>query len=186
MLSPLDSFPAHPPCVSFTGLVIGPGFTLLDEEHTSHLGDEQRKLCGFVQLSTHISPEMPNKPPFKGYHHFQVFVIWPIHAKPWLLYYKNILNGADSPFQPNIFFSCSGKVAGFLDHGIMLDPPDFKEDRVFIVVPDSWKFHENANRPTRPVTSPLVTKQPGVDPHNRSMFMTPSKQTSSIASNCLC
>ena len=184
MFSPVDAFPMHSPIVSFTGLVIGSGLTLLLDEITSQLGEDQEKLCGFVQLTTYIAPENPNKTPFKGFHPFQVFIIWPIHMKPWSIYYQKMLDGGESPFQPGISFSCTGKVAGFLNHGIMVNPPHLKQDRVFIVVPDSWKFLSNASRPSRLFASPSLTKWVE-DPYDRSTFMTPSKQGSSFTSSCL-
>lgn len=173
MFNSLDSFPMHSPIVGFTGLVIGDGHALLNEA-SEQLGDDQLKLCGFVQLTTYITPEYPNQTPWKGFHPFQVFVIWPIHMKPWSLYYQKMMDRGNSPFWSGLFFSCTGKVAGFLDHRFMVNPPELEQDRVFIVVPDSWKFHNDANRPTS--TSPSITRQPAVDPYNRSAFMTPSKQ----------
>jgi hypothetical protein len=176
MLNSLDDFPKHSPIVSFTGLVLGDGHTLLNNA-AELLGDKQLKLCGFIQLTTYIAPERPTRTPWRGYHPFQVFIIWPIHLKPWSIYYEKIMDGENSPFRPNIFFTCTGKVAGFLDHGFMFNPPELEQDRVFIVVPDSWKFHNDASKPTS--TLPSTTKQsagPAMDPYDRTAFMTPSKQ----------
>jgi len=144
-------FPIVPPLVSFGGPIIGPGSTLLKDDPISGLRDIQRKCCGFVQLSTFISPGTPGKPPFKGFHPFQVFVIFPIHANPWTMLCKKMVDKPDTSFQPSTMFSCTGKVAGFLNHRNMVHPPLFPQDHVFIVVPDSWTFHD------RPARSSVAT-----------------------------
>jgi hypothetical protein len=44
----------------------------------------------------------------------------------------------DTQFQPNTLLTCTGKVVGFLDHRIMVHPPDLEQDYTFIVVLDTW------------------------------------------------
>ncbi|KAH7109967.1 hypothetical protein EDB81DRAFT_849270 [Dactylonectria macrodidyma] len=78
----IDHFPASPPIIAFTGPIISSGLTLLRKGSITGLDDIQLKCCGFVQLSTFITPRNPNKAPFKGFHPFQIFIIFPIHANP--------------------------------------------------------------------------------------------------------
>ncbi|XP_044716010.1 uncharacterized protein HRG_10184 [Hirsutella rhossiliensis] len=89
-LAPDGHFPSTPPVVSFHGVVAGSGLDLLQADL------------------------LPGLPPF------QVFVIFPIYANPWL-------------------------VAGLLDHGVMCVPPGSDRDYVFVVVPDSWTFHDRSS-----------------------------------------
>ncbi|KAM4061034.1 hypothetical protein HRG_012949 [Hirsutella rhossiliensis] len=98
----------------------------------------QLNCCGFVRLSTYVAPGMPNKLPFKGFHPFQVFVIFPIRANPWAIL---------------------SKVAGLLRHDVMLYPPGSDRDNVFIVVPDSWTFLDKAAAAVTPMTPLLSTPQ---------------------------
>ncbi|KJZ69030.1 hypothetical protein HIM_11573 [Hirsutella minnesotensis 3608] len=128
------------PIVSFTGPVIGSGRDLLRGNSAPALDDPQLTCCGFVQLSTFICPGMPGKTPFKGFHPFQVFVIFPIHANPWLSLCRKMTERRDSQFQPNSLFTCTGKIVGLLDHRIMTHAPGFEQDYVLIIVPDTWTF----------------------------------------------
>ncbi|KAG6979402.1 hypothetical protein FocnCong_v010454 [Fusarium oxysporum f. sp. conglutinans] len=82
-LSAADQFPLSSPIVSFTGPVVGPGHALLRKESVPTLDNVQLKCCGFVQLTTFLAPGNPDKTPFRGFHPFQVFVIFPIRANPW-------------------------------------------------------------------------------------------------------
>ena len=174
MFNMIDTFPITPPIVSFTGLVIGPGTTLLHEE--ACLGDTQLKCCGFIQLSSFLIPGNPSKPPFKGFHPFQVFIIFPIHANPWTVLYKKMMEKQETNFQPNTLFSCTGKVAGFLDHHIMVKSPLRTQDYVFIVVPDTWYIHDKPARDSISTPSSVTTptKQPSMNPSNQANFMSPS------------
>ncbi|KJZ68773.1 hypothetical protein HIM_11842 [Hirsutella minnesotensis 3608] len=115
------------PIVSFTGPVIGSGRDLLRGNSAPALDDPQLTCCGFVQLSTFICPGMPGKTPFKGFHPFQVFVIFPIHANPWTSLRKKMTERRDSQFQPDAFFTFTGKIAGLLDHQIMTHAPAFEQ-----------------------------------------------------------
>jgi len=162
--------------VSFTGPIVGSGCTLLHDESASGLGDAQRKCCGFIQPSTFIIPGNPNKTPFGGFHPFQVFVIFPIHANPWATLCKKMVDRQNSQFQTHTLFACTGKVAGFLDHRIMVHPPELAQDYIFIVVPDTWTFYDKAGLDS---VSPLPsahtpTKQSSTD--LRSRFISPSKR----------
>jgi hypothetical protein len=111
------------------------------------------------------------KTPFKGYHPFCVFVIFPVHVVPWSLLCKGMVDRKDSRFQPNTVFSCTGKVAGLLDHRLMTQPPLLPQDYVFIVVPDTWTFHEKTIR-----VSTTPEKQSSIDPFGKSRFLSPSKR----------
>ncbi|OCK91225.1 uncharacterized protein K441DRAFT_730330 [Cenococcum geophilum 1.58] len=176
-----DTFPIASPIVSFTGLVIGSGHTLLNDE--AGLEDIQLKCCAFIQLSTYLTPGNPSKTPFKGFHPFQVFIIFPIHLKPWLLLCKKLIDKRETHFQSNTLFFCTGKVAGFLNHRIMIHPPQLTQDKIFIIVPDTWDFFKKAGRDSIS-TSPLVTtpaKQPFTNPSGRAKFMSPSNRATQQA-----
>lgn len=129
-----------PPIVSFTGPIIGSGRTHLRKDILPNLSDVQLKCCGFVQLSSFIAPGDPSKPPYRGFHPFQAFLIFPIHANPWASLCKKMIERQDTQFQANALVTCTGKIAGLLHHKSMLHPPSLEQDYVFIVVPDSWTF----------------------------------------------
>ncbi|KAM4061628.1 hypothetical protein HRG_013257 [Hirsutella rhossiliensis] len=147
LFASMDSFPRIPPIVSFTGLIVGPGHSLLRQDLLPGLDATQLRCCGFLQLSTYITPGIPDKIPLRGFHPFQVFVIFPIRANPWAILCKKMAERRDSQFQTNISFTCTGKVAGLLDHRVMVHQPSSDRDYVFIVVPDSWTF---STRPPPP------------------------------------
>lgn len=150
------------PIVSFTGPVIGAGLDCLHENIASAFDDPQLKCCGFVQLSTFLCPGTPDKTPFRGFHPFQVFVMFPVHANPWTSLCKKMVERRDSQFQPGAPFTCTGKVAGLLAHGLMRQPPAFEQDYVFIVVPDTWTFLDKTafNHPLASKASPTTPKRP--------------------------
>ncbi|KJZ68636.1 hypothetical protein HIM_11975 [Hirsutella minnesotensis 3608] len=157
LFASMGSFPCVPPVVSFTGPVVGPGQSLLRQDLLPGLDATQLKCCGFILLSTYLAPGNPDKTPFKGFHPFQVFVIFPIHANPWTILCKKMAERRDSHFQANIHFTCTGKVAGLLDHRLMVHPPGFDRDYVFIVVPDSWTFLDKATTAATASALPLAT-----------------------------
>ncbi|KJZ70116.1 hypothetical protein HIM_10486 [Hirsutella minnesotensis 3608] len=136
------SFPAMSPVASFSGPVVGSGRSLLRRELVAGLGDDQLKCCGFVQLSTYIVPGNPAETPFGGFHPFQVFVMFPIHANPWTSLCAKMIESRQSRFQSHTLFVCTGKVVAFLDHRVMAHPPELDRDLVFIVVPDTWTFYD--------------------------------------------
>lgn len=176
MFSTTDCFPNISPIVAFTGIVLGSGLTLLRNDPGSSLSDRQQKCCGFVQLSTFVNPGNPSKPPFRGSHQFQVFVIFPIHVNPWMMRCKKMADRASPQFQANITISCTGRVAGLLSHDMMLHPPPLPQDYVFIVVPDSWSFQEYPGRSAASSSLPRTpsAKQSSSDP--RSNFLSPAKR----------
>jgi hypothetical protein len=151
----------------------------------SGLSETQRKCCGFVQLSTFITPGNSNKPPFRGFHQFQVFIIFPIHVNPWTLLCKKMVERQDTQFQPNAGFTCTGKVAGFLHHHTMVQPPQLKQDYVFIVVPNTWTFLDKMSRGFTSTSPPSasLTKQTSTPSSTRSKFLSPSKRTAEQASD---
>ncbi|KJZ68888.1 hypothetical protein HIM_11721 [Hirsutella minnesotensis 3608] len=157
LLASMDNFPCIPPVVSFTGPVVGPGQSLLRQDLLPGLDATQLKCCGFIQLSTYFTPGNPDKTPFKGFHPFQVFVIFPIHANPWTILCRKMAERRDSHFQASIHFTCTGKVAGLLDHRLMVQPPGSDRDYVFIVVPDSWTFLDKATTSAATSALPLAT-----------------------------
>jgi hypothetical protein len=177
----MDTFPIISPIVSFTGLVIGSGHTLLNDK--AGLEDTQLKCCAFIQLSTYLTPGNPSKTPFKGFHPFQVFVIFPIHLKPWSLLCKKLIDKRETHFQTNTSFFCTGKVAGFLDHRIMIHPPQLPQDKVFIIVPDTWDFFKKADRDSIYTSSSVATpaKQPFTNLSGRAKFVSPSNRATQQA-----
>ncbi|XP_044717891.1 uncharacterized protein HRG_08533 [Hirsutella rhossiliensis] len=102
-------FPSTPPVVSFYGVVAGSGLDLLHADLLPGLGSDQLRCCGLIQLSTYIAPGVPDKVPFKGYHPFQAFVIFPIYANPWLILCKKLAERSTSPFLPGTPFTCTGR-----------------------------------------------------------------------------
>ncbi|KAM4058161.1 hypothetical protein HRG_010900 [Hirsutella rhossiliensis] len=138
LFASMGDFPCIPPIVSFTGLVVGTGHSSLRRDLLPGLDAAQLNCCGFVRLSTYVAPGMPNKVPFKGFHPFQVFVIFPIRANPWAVLCK---------------------VAGLLRHDVMLYPPGSYRDNVFIVVPDSWTFLDKAAAAVTTMAPLLSTPQ---------------------------
>ncbi|OAL42603.1 hypothetical protein IQ07DRAFT_606584 [Pyrenochaeta sp. DS3sAY3a] len=98
MFNAIDSLPTVSPIVTFTGPIVGSGLVLLRDDPLSGLLDTQRKCCGFVQLSTFITPGNPTKPPFRGSHQFQVFVIFPIHVNPWMTRCKKMAERQNTQF----------------------------------------------------------------------------------------
>ncbi|GJN66038.1 hypothetical protein PLICBS_000054 [Purpureocillium lilacinum] len=94
----MDSFPCIPPVVSFAGLIAGPGHSLLRKDLLPDMDGTQLKCCGFIQLSTYLAPGNPDKTPFKGFHPFQVFVIFPIHANPWAILCKKMAERRETHF----------------------------------------------------------------------------------------
>ncbi|CZR50275.1 uncharacterized protein PAC_00147 [Phialocephala subalpina] len=127
MFDAIDNFPITSPIVSFTGPIIGSGLTLLRDDPLSGLSETQRKCCG-------------------GFHQFQVFIIFSIHINPWTLLCKKMVERQDTQFQPNTAFTCTGKVAGFLGHHAMVQPPQLRQEYVFTVVPDTWTFLDKMSR----------------------------------------
>ncbi|KAJ3455152.1 hypothetical protein MRS44_013752 [Fusarium solani] len=179
----VDHFPAIPPVVTFTGPVVGSGRTLLRKESIPGLDGVQLKCCGFVQLSTYIAPENPGKTPFKGFHPFQVFAIFPIHANPWAALCEKMVERQGTQFQINALFTCTGKVVDLLDRNIMVHPPGFDRDYVFIVVPDTWTFLDRAT--SKSAAAALLLSTPPKQPSSgamtfgdaKAMFSSPPKPT---------
>ncbi|CAI6077744.1 unnamed protein product, partial [Clonostachys chloroleuca] len=112
----------------FTGNIVGPGHSLLQRELVPALDDVQLRCCGFVQLTTYLAPGNPVKTPFRGFHPFQAFVIFPIRANPWASLCKKMAERRDTHFQNNGLLTCTGKVAGLLDHRLMVQPPGLAQD----------------------------------------------------------
>ncbi|KAH7394608.1 hypothetical protein BKA66DRAFT_598445 [Pyrenochaeta sp. MPI-SDFR-AT-0127] len=178
MFDVMNSFPTVSPIVTFTGPIVGSGLILLHNDPTSSLSETQRKCCGFVQLSTFITPGNPTKPPFRGSHQFQVFVIFPVHVNPWMTRCKKMAERQNTQFQPNTTFNCTGRIAGFLNHHIMVHPPQLPQDYVFIVVPDSWSFLEKSSRDSLSTSPPTATSAKRSSSNPRSKFMSPAKRKS--------
>ncbi|UPK92187.1 hypothetical protein LCI18_003122 [Fusarium solani-melongenae] len=129
----MANFPCILPIVSFTGPIVGPGHSLLRQDLLPGLDAAQLNCCGFIQLSTYLTPGNPDKTPFRGSHPFQVFVIFPVHTNPWAILCKKMTERRASQFQAKTQFTCTGKVAGLLDHRVMVHTPGFQRDYVFIV-----------------------------------------------------
>ncbi|KAH6973924.1 hypothetical protein EDB80DRAFT_595087 [Ilyonectria destructans] len=134
---------------------------------------------------TYITPGQPSKSPFKGFHPFQVFILFPIRALPFSLLCKKMADRKDTQFVPGVPFNCVGKIVGLLDHSLMVAAPTVDEkDYVFIVVPDSWTFPDKSTppAPAANTVSPSKTEpgpsQAGGFAAARSMFKSPSKKSS--------
>ncbi|OAQ59513.1 hypothetical protein VFPBJ_11602 [Purpureocillium lilacinum] len=162
LLGSSSAYPTIMPVVSFTGPVVGSGLDLLHADAATAFDDPQLKCCGFVQLSTFLSPGKPEQTPYKGFHPFQVFVIFPVHANPWTSLCKKMAQRRDSQFHPGAPFTCTGKVAGLLAHKHMRKPPALEQDYIFIVVPDTWTFLDKAsfNQPPTALFTPATPKRP--------------------------
>jgi hypothetical protein len=91
---------------------------------------------------------------------------------------KKMIERLDSQFQPNTLFTCTGKVAGFLNHNVRVQPPLLAEDSVVIVVPSTWNFLDKATLRDS-ISVALLTstppKKPSTQSFNKSKFMSPSK-----------
>lgn len=167
------------------GQVLGTGQTHLIKDSVPLLDNTQLRYCAFIQCCTYITPGQPSKTPFKGFHPFQVFILFPIHALPFSLLCKKMADRKDTQFVPGAPFHCVGKIVGLLDHNLMVAASAAdKKDYIFIVVPDSWTFPEKSAPPVpAPHTvSPSKTEpcpsQPGSFAAMRSMFKSPSKKAS--------
>ncbi|KAM4067855.1 hypothetical protein HRG_009789 [Hirsutella rhossiliensis] len=169
-LASSGQFPSTPPVVSFHGVVAGPGLDLLRRDFLPGLGPDQLRCCGFVRLTTYIAPGLPDRIPFKGYHPFEVFVIFPVYVNPWAVLCKKIAEKSNSSFLPGVPFTCTGKVVGLLDHRVMLSPPGSERDYVFIIVPDSWTFVDRPSAAAAASASPLATPLRRQTPSASSTF----------------
>lgn len=83
MFGVADTFSVTPLIVGFTRPVVGSSRTPLHDQDVLGVGDTQQKCYSFVRLLIYPAPGNPTKTPFKGFHLFQVFVIFPIHVNPW-------------------------------------------------------------------------------------------------------
>lgn len=174
-----DPFPILAPIVSFMGYIVGNGLDMVQDYSVSGLDDVQRKCCGFVRLSTFVNPPDPMRPPFRGFHPFQVFVIIPIYAPPWSIIASKIKDNPRSFFQKNSLFYCQGKVAGLLDHSLLLNSTNISiDDHILIVTPDTWTFHESSNSAPPPTPDSSLKTDPSKKTSwkDRSHFLTPSKK----------
>jgi hypothetical protein len=172
MFDNVDELPLPSPIVTFTGPILGRGTQLLlDNDLVSGINENQRKCCGFIQLSTFITPGNPSKTPFRGFHPFQVFVIFPLHINPCTFLCKKMAERQHTQFRPNALFNCTGKVVGFLNHRLMVTTPSSARDHVFIVVPDTWSSPERSNHavpPSSNLTTPV--KKPSTESLGRSQL----------------
>ncbi|KAH7146071.1 hypothetical protein EDB81DRAFT_842357 [Dactylonectria macrodidyma] len=67
-----NQFPLLSPIISFTSPIISPGPALLRKESMPALDD----------LTTFLALRNPNKTPYRGFHPFQIFIIFPIRTNP--------------------------------------------------------------------------------------------------------
>ncbi|KAH7117232.1 hypothetical protein B0J13DRAFT_571030 [Dactylonectria estremocensis] len=180
-----EGFPLIQPVVSLTGQVLGTGQTHLIKDSVPQLDDAQLRCCAFIQCCTYITPGQPSKSPFKGFHPFQVFILFPIRALPFSLLCKKMADRKDTQFVPGVPFNCVGKIVGLLDHRLMVTaPPVDEKDYVFIVVPDSWTFPDKSTPPV-PASNTVSPSKTEPSPSQasgfaaiRSMFKSPSKKGS--------
>ncbi|KAM4067860.1 hypothetical protein HRG_009784 [Hirsutella rhossiliensis] len=147
-------FPSTHPVVSFHGVIAGPGLDLLRGDFLPGLGPDQLRSCGFVRLTTYIAPGLPDRIPFKGYHPFQVFVIFPIYANPWAVLCKKIAERPNSSFLPGVPLPALERSSAF-STTVLCSAPGSERDYVFIVVPDSWNFVDRPSAAASASASPL-------------------------------
>ncbi|KAM4061968.1 hypothetical protein HRG_008867 [Hirsutella rhossiliensis] len=124
-------FPSTPPVVSFHGVIAGPGLDLLRGDFLPGLGPDQLRCCGFVRLTTYITPGLPDRIPFKGYHPSRSLLSFP----------SMLTLGPSSAFSTTVLCSAPGS----------------ERDYVFIVVPDSWNFVDRPSAAASASASPLAT-----------------------------
>jgi len=91
----------------------------------------------------------------------------------------------ETHFKSNTLFSCAGKVAGFLDHRIMVHPPELTQDRVFIIVPETWQFHDKTSLDSFSISPSATTpaKQPSKNRVDRNTFISPLKPVTQQTTN---
>ncbi|KAH8658882.1 hypothetical protein BGZ61DRAFT_499922 [Ilyonectria robusta] len=114
LFTSIDSFLCVPPVVSFTGPIVGPGNCLLRQDLLPGLDTTQLKCCGFIQLSTYLTPGNPDKTPFRGFYPFQVFVIFPIHTNPWAILCRKMTERRDSHNPAGLASLYTTKTTNFL------------------------------------------------------------------------
>ncbi|KAH7146968.1 hypothetical protein B0J13DRAFT_552977, partial [Dactylonectria estremocensis] len=135
------------------------------------LDDAQLRCCAFIQCYTYITPGQPLKSPFKGFHPFQVFILFPIRALPFSLLCKKMADRKDAQFVPGMPFNCVSKIVSLLDHSLMVAAP-----------PADEKDYSTPPVPAFNIVSPLKTEpgasQTGGFAAMRSIFKTPLKKSS--------
>ncbi|KAH7113447.1 hypothetical protein EDB81DRAFT_922145 [Dactylonectria macrodidyma] len=158
-----EGFPLIQPVVSLTGQVLGTGQTHLIKDSVPMLDDAQLRCCAFIQCCTYITPGQLSKSPFKGFHPFQVFILFPIRALPFSLLCKKMADRKDTQFVP----------VGLLDHRLMATAPPVDE-----------KDYSTPPAPAANTVSPSKTEpgpsQAGGFAAARSMFKSPSKKSSQV------
>ncbi|KAF1994408.1 hypothetical protein P154DRAFT_447673, partial [Amniculicola lignicola CBS 123094] len=60
-------------------------------------------------------------------------------------------------FQPNTLFHYIGRLAGFLNHRIIVYLPSLAQDYVFIIIPKNWDFFAKSSRNTILTVSLIAT-----------------------------
>ncbi|KAM4065588.1 hypothetical protein HRG_012886 [Hirsutella rhossiliensis] len=161
-LEPAQTIPSSTQCppLSSATKATSPSSTLLGlwrpvPVYASCLGPDQLRCCGFVRLTTYITPGLPDRIPFKGYHPFQVFVIFPIYANPWAVLCKKIAERPNSSFLPGVPLPALERSSAF-STTVLCSAPGSERDYVFIVVPDSWNFVDRPSAAASASASPLL------------------------------
>ena len=74
-------------------------------------------------------------------------------------------------------------MAGFLDYRIMIHPPQLPQDKVFIIVLDTWDFFKKADRDSIYTSSSVATpaKQPFTNLSGWAKFVSPSNRATQQA-----
>jgi hypothetical protein len=90
---------------------------------------------------------------------------------------QKMVERQDSQFQPSTNFTCTGKVADFLNHKIMVQPLQLPQDYVFIIVTDTGVFHERSTTASISTLSKTTTpdEPSSANPFDRSKFLSPCK-----------
>ncbi|KJZ69675.1 hypothetical protein HIM_10922 [Hirsutella minnesotensis 3608] len=148
ILGSVDAFPTMQPIVSFTGPVVPP-----IPVQRRHYGDAR------LPRGPPVLPTDPLQQPL------QLRVAGVAH-----LLVQHDDRRELPPQCPNALLTCTGKIAGLLDHQIMTHAPAFEQDYIFIVVPDTWYFHDRAMSNQASATQLLPTTPKGTvgNPSNYS------------------
>ncbi|KAM4063607.1 hypothetical protein HRG_014051 [Hirsutella rhossiliensis] len=124
-------FPSTPPVVSFHGVIAGPGLDLLRGDFLPGLGPDQLRCCGFVRLTTYITPGLPDRIPLRA----------TTPSRP------------NSSFLPGVPLPALERSSAF-STTVLCSAPGSERDYVFIVVPDSWNFVDRPSAAASASASP--------------------------------
>jgi hypothetical protein len=107
----------------------------------------------------------------------------PIRVNPWMLRCKKMAECQSTQFQPNVMFSCTGKVVGLLDHRLMVQafpasagPYLYRRARLLVILGKTVAGTFSQLDPKRHQLSPKSSPS-----DSRSKFMSPVKRKANQA-----